>query len=206
MLKKAKAEAAAGATDAEATREHGEGHRRKAVLDSSRQIWLAGLGAFSRAQAGGHEGVRDAGQAGRAARDRDQAGGGRHGGGGARRGARRRQRRCSRWRAERGTSSSRCSRIASRARCRSSACTRKATSSGSPQRVDALVGSGQRARSRRRCGAQRRARPAEEPASGRARKTAKRARGRRKPTSDAAHGREEARRAHASKAAKRGLR
>jgi poly(hydroxyalkanoate) granule-associated protein len=48
MLKKAKAE--------EAGKETG-GHKDKdaaqAVLDSSRQIWLAGLGAFSRAQAEG---------------------------------------------------------------------------------------------------------------------------------------------------------
>ncbi len=49
MLKKAKAAAGAGpaaqATDVK--------DLSKAVLDSSRQIWLAGLGAFSRAQAEG---------------------------------------------------------------------------------------------------------------------------------------------------------
>ena len=48
MLKKAKAEEAG---------KHTGGHKDKdaaqAVLDSSRQIWLAGLGAFSRAQAEG---------------------------------------------------------------------------------------------------------------------------------------------------------
>lgn len=46
MLKKARA-----AQDAEQTRETKD--LSKAVLDSSRQIWLAGLGAFSRAQAEG---------------------------------------------------------------------------------------------------------------------------------------------------------
>ncbi|HSQ81193.1 MAG TPA: phasin family protein [Casimicrobiaceae bacterium] len=45
MLKKAKAAASAPGTDAK--------DLPKAVLDSSRQIWLAGLGAFSRAQAEG---------------------------------------------------------------------------------------------------------------------------------------------------------
>jgi poly(hydroxyalkanoate) granule-associated protein len=45
MLKKAKAAASAPATDVK--------DLPKAVLDSSRQIWLAGLGAFSRAQAEG---------------------------------------------------------------------------------------------------------------------------------------------------------
>ena len=49
MLKKARAARDAEARDAEA------GHRdakdlSKSVLESSRQIWLAGLGAFSRAQ------------------------------------------------------------------------------------------------------------------------------------------------------------
>ena len=49
MLKKAKASASAQAgADAEGVRD-----MPKAVLDSSRQIWLAGLGAFSRAQAEG---------------------------------------------------------------------------------------------------------------------------------------------------------
>ena len=52
MLKKARAARDAEARDAEA------GHRdakdlSKSVLESSRQIWLAGLGAFSRAQAEG---------------------------------------------------------------------------------------------------------------------------------------------------------
>ncbi|HMA31250.1 MAG TPA: phasin family protein [Casimicrobiaceae bacterium] len=49
MLKRAKASARAGAgAQTEDVKE-----MRKAVLDSSRQIWLAGLGAFSRAQAEG---------------------------------------------------------------------------------------------------------------------------------------------------------
>jgi poly(hydroxyalkanoate) granule-associated protein len=47
MLKKAKAERDA------ATDTVGEKELAKSVLDSSRQIWLAGLGAFSRAQAEG---------------------------------------------------------------------------------------------------------------------------------------------------------
>jgi poly(hydroxyalkanoate) granule-associated protein len=47
MLKKARA-----ARDAEAT-SAGEKELAKSVLESSRQIWLAGLGAFSRAQAEG---------------------------------------------------------------------------------------------------------------------------------------------------------
>jgi len=46
MLKKAKAEAAGGPTG-------GNKDLSQSVLDSSRQIWLAGLGAFSRAQAEG---------------------------------------------------------------------------------------------------------------------------------------------------------
>ena len=47
MLKKARAERDAGAKTA------GEKELAKSVLESSRQIWLAGLGAFSRAQAEG---------------------------------------------------------------------------------------------------------------------------------------------------------
>ena len=47
MLKKARAERDA------ATDTGGEKELAKSVLDSSRQIWLAGLGAFSRAQAEG---------------------------------------------------------------------------------------------------------------------------------------------------------
>jgi poly(hydroxyalkanoate) granule-associated protein len=47
MLKKARAERDAGTRDNEAK------DLSKSVLDSSRQIWLAGLGAFSRAQAEG---------------------------------------------------------------------------------------------------------------------------------------------------------
>jgi poly(hydroxyalkanoate) granule-associated protein len=46
MLKKAKAELAAGETD------QAKG-LAKSVLDSSHQIWLAGLGAFAKAQQGG---------------------------------------------------------------------------------------------------------------------------------------------------------
>jgi poly(hydroxyalkanoate) granule-associated protein len=46
MLKKAKAEAAGKPAD-------GNKDLPQSVLDSSRQIWLAGLGAFSRAQAEG---------------------------------------------------------------------------------------------------------------------------------------------------------
>ena len=51
MLKKAKAQFAAGESGAanekgkEATKDLGQG-----VLDSSHQIWLAGLGAFSQAK------------------------------------------------------------------------------------------------------------------------------------------------------------
>ena len=44
---------------------------RSRVLDSSRQIWLAGLGAFSRAQAEGMKVFEIARQAGRGARDED---------------------------------------------------------------------------------------------------------------------------------------
>ena len=47
MLKKARAERDAGAGA------EGEKELAKSVLESSRQIWLAGLGAFSRAQAEG---------------------------------------------------------------------------------------------------------------------------------------------------------
>ncbi len=47
MLKKARAERDAAADKG------GEKELAKSVLDSSRQIWLAGLGAFSRAQAEG---------------------------------------------------------------------------------------------------------------------------------------------------------
>jgi poly(hydroxyalkanoate) granule-associated protein len=47
MLKKARAEKQADAGDSDAR------DLAKTVLDSSRQIWLAGLGAFSRAQAEG---------------------------------------------------------------------------------------------------------------------------------------------------------
>ena len=47
MLKKARAERDAAADNG------GEKELAKSVLDSSRQIWLAGLGAFSRAQAEG---------------------------------------------------------------------------------------------------------------------------------------------------------
>ena len=47
MLKKARAERDAAANTA------GEKELAKSVLESSRQIWLAGLGAFSRAQAEG---------------------------------------------------------------------------------------------------------------------------------------------------------
>jgi len=48
MLKKAKAEEAGKQTGG-----HKDRDAAQAVLDSSRQIWLAGLGAFSRAQAEG---------------------------------------------------------------------------------------------------------------------------------------------------------
>jgi poly(hydroxyalkanoate) granule-associated protein len=48
MLKKAKAERDEGQAGAETKKDSAQ-----SVLDSSRQIWLAGLGAFSRAQAEG---------------------------------------------------------------------------------------------------------------------------------------------------------
>src|SRR6266550_9447172 len=48
MLKKAKAEAQGGHKQG-----GGEKGISKAVLDSSHQIWLAGLGAFAKAQQGG---------------------------------------------------------------------------------------------------------------------------------------------------------
>jgi poly(hydroxyalkanoate) granule-associated protein len=50
MLKKAKADARGAASSSTSTREVAQ-----SVLDSSRQIWLAGLGAFSRAQAEGRK-------------------------------------------------------------------------------------------------------------------------------------------------------
>jgi poly(hydroxyalkanoate) granule-associated protein len=50
MLKKAKAEAEAGAKEG-----RGEKGISKAVLESSHQIWLAGLGAFAKAQQGGKQ-------------------------------------------------------------------------------------------------------------------------------------------------------
>ncbi len=50
MLKKAKAEAQGGRTQGAA-----EKGISKAVLESSHQIWLAGLGAFSKAQQGGKQ-------------------------------------------------------------------------------------------------------------------------------------------------------
>jgi poly(hydroxyalkanoate) granule-associated protein len=53
MLKQAKAKAKAEASHGASGRESGSGDLPKAVLESSRQIWLAGLGAFSKAQAGG---------------------------------------------------------------------------------------------------------------------------------------------------------
>jgi poly(hydroxyalkanoate) granule-associated protein len=54
MLKQAKAKAKAEATHGtHAPSREGVGDLPKAVLDSSRQIWLAGLGAFAKAQAGG---------------------------------------------------------------------------------------------------------------------------------------------------------
>jgi poly(hydroxyalkanoate) granule-associated protein len=49
MLKKAKAEARAG------HKQGGEKGISKAVLESSHQIWLAGLGAFAKAQQGGKQ-------------------------------------------------------------------------------------------------------------------------------------------------------
>ena len=52
MLKQAKAKAKAE-SGADAPSHGGAGDLPKAVLESSRQIWLAGLGAFSKAQAGG---------------------------------------------------------------------------------------------------------------------------------------------------------
>jgi poly(hydroxyalkanoate) granule-associated protein len=54
MLKQAKAKAKAESMrGAHAPSHDAMGELPKAVLDSSRQIWLAGLGAFSKAQAGG---------------------------------------------------------------------------------------------------------------------------------------------------------
>lgn len=50
MLKKAKAEARSGRTQGAADK-----GISKAVLESSHQIWLAGLGAFSKAQQGGKQ-------------------------------------------------------------------------------------------------------------------------------------------------------
>ena len=54
MLKQAKAKAKAESSQgAHAPSRDSVGELPKAVLDSSRQIWLAGLGAFAKAQAGG---------------------------------------------------------------------------------------------------------------------------------------------------------
>jgi poly(hydroxyalkanoate) granule-associated protein len=54
MLKQAKAKAKAESSKgADAPSRDPVGELPKAVLESSRQIWLAGLGAFSKAQAGG---------------------------------------------------------------------------------------------------------------------------------------------------------
>jgi len=52
MLKQAKAKAKAESGGASPSRDQA-GDLGKAVLESSRQIWLAGLGAFAKAQAGG---------------------------------------------------------------------------------------------------------------------------------------------------------
>lgn len=52
MLKAAKAKAKAGSTGGRTSRDP-MADLPKSVLESSRQIWLAGLGAFSKAQAGG---------------------------------------------------------------------------------------------------------------------------------------------------------
>lgn len=52
MLKKARAEAKAGAQNAKAARDDPTDFAQ-GIRDSSRQIWLAGLGAFSRVQAEG---------------------------------------------------------------------------------------------------------------------------------------------------------
>src|SRR6187455_1491242 len=53
MLKQAKAKAKAESHGTQAPSREGVGDLPKAVLESSRQIWLAGLGAFAKAQAGG---------------------------------------------------------------------------------------------------------------------------------------------------------
>ena len=167
MLKKAKAADGEGGRQPATAKDLAQ-----AVLDSSHQIWLAGLGAFSQAQQEGTEGVRDAGEAGRAAArtGRSRPPPRRR----PRRAAPRRQRRrrCSRWRAERGTSWSRCSRTASRGRCRSSASTRRTTCSASPTRVDELVGGGQqalKAPAAKAPAAKREAKPAKRRAQGSAR-------------------------------------
>ena len=51
MLKKAKAEAAAEASGTRSDNPQGKA-LADSVLESSRQIWLAGLGAFARAKGG----------------------------------------------------------------------------------------------------------------------------------------------------------
>src|SRR5438105_4168213 len=55
MLKKARAQAKAEAEQGEAAPDTQGKDLADSVLESSRQIWLAGLGAFSRAQAGGRK-------------------------------------------------------------------------------------------------------------------------------------------------------
>ena len=129
MLKKANAKRRPTQREARARR-----MLAQAVLESSHQIWLAGLGAFcARRSRKARRCSRRWCKQGEVARDarREQAAVG-YRGGRARRRDGQGEGRCSRWPAERGTSWSRCSRIASRARCRSSASTRRTTSSGSP--------------------------------------------------------------------------
>ena len=107
MLKKAKAEIESG--DSGSTKDMSQG-----VLDSSHKIWLAGLGAFSRAQREGAKVFESLVKQGEELQSRtkqaatETAAAAR---GAAAAKAKEMQ--------ERGTSWSRCSRIASRARCRS---------------------------------------------------------------------------------------
>ena len=115
MLKKARAEAKAGAGGARGRRTSSKDFAQ-GMRESSRQIWLAGLGAFSRAQAEGMKMFETLVEQGQSLESRTKRAASRDGDGRGGHGRRRRRRRCRRWRAARGTSSSRSSRSASRAR------------------------------------------------------------------------------------------
>ena len=123
MLKKAKAGMESG--------DAGDGASlSQSVLKSSHQIWLAGLGAFAKAQTGGVKVFEALVEAGGFAGSQDAA---RRRPRPPRRHAKplhRKPRRCTQWQAEHGTSWSRCFRSAWHAPSANSVCIHRRTSSG----------------------------------------------------------------------------